>query len=289
MKIKIMTDSASDISVADEKRYSIAILPFEVMLGDKTYVSRVDFDEEGFYELMKTCDEIPKTSQITPYRFEEIYLENAKEGITDLVIVLINSEGSSTYGNSVLAIDMFYEDYPEYKDSFKVYTFDGQGYNAMYGEPVVRAAEMAQNGASVSEITDYLGGILPKRQIYFGIYDLKYAGKSGRIPTAAAFIGSKLNIKPVMKIHDHRITTAAKCIGERKLLEKVASLSFENMAEGSPYQVIYGSDPTCKDEIEKKMTDLLGYPPTGAYRIGAAVATNAGPKVVGVAFNVKEN
>lgn len=289
MKIKIMTDSASDISAADEKRFSIAILPFEVMLGDKNYLSRVDFDEEGFYNLMNTCNEIPKTSQITPYRFEEIYLENAEEGITDLVLVLINSEGSATYANSLLAIDMFYDDYPEYKDTFKVYAFDGQGYNAMYGEPVKEAAKMAQEGASVTKITDYLSDILPQRQIYFGIYDLKYAAKSGRIPSAAAFIGSTLNIKPVMKIHDHKIITAAKCIGERKLLEKVASLGIENMEKGSPYQVIYGSDAVCKEEIERKMSELLGYPPTGAFRIGAAVAANAGPKVVGVCFNVKKD
>ena len=59
-KIKIMTDSASDISSADEQKYSIEVIPFPITLGDKTYISRVDFDNEQFFDLMAQYDEIPK-------------------------------------------------------------------------------------------------------------------------------------------------------------------------------------------------------------------------------------
>ena len=108
------------------------------------------------------------------------------------------------------------------------------GYNALYGAPVVNAARMRENGASVEEILQYLTDILPRRQIYFGIYDLKYAAKSGRIPTAAAFVGTALNLKPVMKIFDSGITTAAKCRGERKLVETVAEMSIADMEPSTP-------------------------------------------------------
>ena len=86
---------------------------------------------------------------------------------------------------------------------------------------------------------------------------MKYAAKSGRIPTAAAFLGTKLNLKPVMKIADCSITTAAKCRGERKLVEKVAEMSVADME------------------------------PAAIYQIGAAVAANSGPRVVGVSFTRK--
>ena len=147
---------------------------------------------------------------------------------------------------------------------------------------------MAQEGASADEINRYLREILPKRQVYFGIYNLKYAGKSGRIPSAAAFVGDKLGIKPIMKIWDHAITTAAKCRGEKKIVAKVADMSVADMEPDSEYQIVYGSDRSCGEEITKKMTELLGYGPTGEYQIGAAVAANAGPKVVGVIFNAKQ-
>ena len=287
-KIQIMTDSASDISYADEREYNISVIPFPITLGDKTYTSRVDFDNQQFFDLMAQYDEIPKTAQITPFQFQEIYLQQARAGVTDLVLVLINSKGSSTYDNSVQAIDLFYEEYPEYRDVLHIHSFDGMGYNALYGSPVVHAAKMCAEGASLEEILNYLTDILPRRQIYFGIYDLKYAAKSGRIPTAAAFLGTALNMKPVMNIFDRSITTAAKCRGERKLVEKVAEMSIAAMEPGSPYEIVYGSDSSCLEELRRLMVQQLGYEPAAAYQIGAAVAANAGPRVVGAAFTRKK-
>ena len=287
-KIQIMTDSASDISVADEKQHNISVIPFPVTLGGKSYTSRVDFDNEGFYALMAEHDDIPTTSQITPFQFVDIYLQQARAGVTDLILVLINSKGSSTYDNSVQAIRLFHEDYPEYPD-FRVHSFDGMGYNACYGVPVVEAAKMLEAGAGVEEICAWLEDVLPRRQVYFGIYDLKYAARSGRIPTAAAFLGNKLNLKPVMKIFDREITTAAKCRGEKKLVEKIVQLSLSDMEPGTPYQVIYGCDEDCLEEICAAMREALGYGADGVYQIGAAVAANAGPRVVGVAFTRKKD
>lgn len=286
-KIQIMTDSASDISYADEQKYSISVIPFPITLGNRTYTSRVDFDNEQFFSLMAQYDDIPKTAQITPFQFQEIYLREAQTGVTDLILVLINSQGSSTYDNSVQAIDLFYEEYPEYRDSFHIHSFDGMGYNALYGSPVIHAAQMCEDGAAVEEILQYLTDILPRRQIYFGIYDLKYAAKSGRIPTAAAFLGTKLDLKPVMKIFDRSIKTAAKCRGERKLVGKVAEMSVSDMEPGTPYEIVYGNDATCLEELRCLMVQQLGYGPTAVYQIGAAVAANSGPRVVGVSFTRK--
>lgn len=287
-KIQIMTDSASDISAADEKQHNISVIPFPITLGGKSYISRVDFDNQGFFDLLAEHDDLPTTSQITPFQFVDIYLEQARAGVTDLILVLINSKGSSTYDNSVQAIGLFHEDYPEYAD-FRVHSFDGMGYNAYYGAPVVEAARMLEAGAGVEEICAYLEAILPRRQIYFGIYDLKYAAKSGRIPTAAAFLGNKLNLKPVMKIFDREISTAVKCRGEKNLVQKTAQLSLTDMEPGTPYQLIYGCDESCLEEIRTIMKEALGYEADSTYQIGAAVAANAGPKVVGVAFTRKKD
>lgn len=283
-----MTDSASDISYADEQKYSISVIPFPITLGDKSYTSRVDFDNEQFFTLMAQHDEIPKTAQITPFQFQQIYLREAKAGVTDLILVLINSKGSATYDNSLQAINLFFEEYPQYKEVLHIHSFDGMGYNALYGSPVVHAAQMCDDGASVEEILHYLTEILPRRQIYFGIYDLKYAAKSGRIPTAAAFLGSALKLKPVMKIFDHSITTAAKCRGERKLVEKVVEMSMADMEPGTPYELVYGNDISCLEELRHLMVQKLGYEPAAIYQIGAAVAANSGPRVVGAAFTRKK-
>ncbi len=283
-KIEIMTDSASDISFEDEKKYNIPIIPFPITIGDKSYLSRVEINNEQFFDLMATNDGIPKTAQITPYQFVKIYLEQAKAGVEDLILVLINSKGSSTYGNSVSAINMFYEEHPEFKDKMSIYSIDGMGYSSQYGAPVIQAIKMRDNGATAKEIVDYLTDIMPKREIFFGIYELKYAAKSGRIPSAAAFVGSMMNLKPVMRIFDREIKTAAKCLGEKNLLKKLVELTKQEMEPKTPYEIIYARDIDCIEQFRKMIVESLGYEPSAVYQTGAAVAANAGPKVAGISF-----
>lgn len=288
-KIRIITDSASDINYEDEKNLDIKILPFQVALGDKSYTSRVDFDNDGFYDLMTQYDEIPKTSQITPFEFQELYLEEAKAGYTDIILVLINSHGSATYGNSLMAKEMFFEEHPEYEGKLNIYNIDGKGYSALYGAPVVNAAEMIKEGKAASDIAAYLKEAIDNRRIYFGMYTLRYAGKSGRIPSAAAFVGDRLNLKPIMKISDNEITTGAKVRGESKLIPKIVDMCLADMKPDSPYEIIYGSDIDAGEELEARMLEKVGYGPTSYYQIGAAVAANAGPKTVGICFYLKDS
>ena len=286
-KIKIITDAASDISSEDELKYGIRVIPFQVTLGDESYTTRVDMDNAQFYARMAQCDEIPKTAQVNPFQFQEIYLQEAQAGYTDLILVLINSEGSATYGNSLLAAEQFFEEHPEYRDRVHIHSFDGLGYSALYGAPVIEAARMAESGADATAITAYLQDCLPQRQVYFGMYTLKYAAKSGRIPSAAAFLGDKLGLKPIMKIFDRAITTAAKCRGRRQAGPEGGGDDRREHPPRTPYEVIYGSDESSREEMTKLLTEKLGYPPAAAYQIGAVIAANAGPKVAGAAFTRK--
>lgn len=288
-KIRIVTDSVSDISYEDERNLDIRVLPVQIALGDKSYTSRVDFDNDGFYELMAQYDEIPKTSQITPFEFQELYLEEAEKGYTDIIMVLMNSHGSATYGNAVMAKEAFFDERPEYEGKLRIYIIDGKGYSALYGAPVVNGARMVREGKSAEEVDAYLRNAIDNRRIYFGMYTLKYAGKSGRIPSAAAFVGDRLNLKPIMKISDNEITTGAKVRGEGKLIPKIVDISLADMKPGSPYEIIYGNDVSVREEIEAMMKERAGYGPAGYYQIGAAVAANSGPKIVGLAFDLKES
>lgn len=286
-KLKIITDSASDITFAEEAAYAIRVIPFPIALGGKAYLSRVDFDNQGFYALMNQYpDDLPTTSQVTPFQFQEIIEEEVEQGHSELIFLLINSQGSATYSNAVLARDTYFDEHPEQVGQVKISVLDSRGYSSLYGYLVVEAAKMAQAGESLEAVEAYLSQALEKRMIYFGIYSLKYAGKSGRIPSAAAFLGDKLGLKPVMKIFDHEITTAAKARGEQRLISSLVELVARDIAPGTPYQLIYGSVVEDLEKLRLAMTQKLGYGPTGVYQIGAAIAANAGPRAVGVSFDI---
>lgn len=283
-KIKIMTDSASDISAENEKRYDIHIVSFKMALGEKSYTSRVDFDNEQFYGMMDEYDGIPVTSQITSYEFLENFKELYYDEYTDVIYVSINSEGSATYSNAVMARDMFYDEIPDAKDDFRITVIDGKSYTGGYGYAVVEAAKKAQKGVPANEIEAFIRDWVENSVIFFGMYSLKYAKKSGRIPAAAAFVGEIMGLRPVSRIQHNQITTEAKVRGDKAIVPKILELTVNEQIPKTPYCVVYGCDTEVRDEMVQAMTKKVGYPPADCYAIGSEVAVNAGPKVVGVIF-----
>ena len=286
-KIKIVTDSASDISYKNEDLYDIEVLPFQVTIGDESYTSRVDFDNAKFFALLEEAEDIPKTSQVTAFEFGELYGDLFEQGYTDVIYVSINSEGSATYYNAVQAKDQFFEDNPDAAGKFNIYCIDSKNYSAGYGYPVVEAAKMADKGCEAPEIVKYLRDWFESGVVYFGLYTLKYAKKSGRIPSAAAFVGELLGLRPILKIFDKQITTDDKVRGDSAVIPALAKKLTENIQEGSPYCIIYGNDSSLRDAMAAAATEAIGYPPADFYQVGAAVAINAGPEVAGVAFKTK--
>lgn len=286
-KIKIVTDSGSDISYKHEDLYDIEVLPFKVVIGDESYISRVDFDNAKFFEMMEETDEIPKTSQVTAFEFGELYGDLFDQGYTDVIYVSINSAASATYFNAVQAKEQFFEDNPDAADKMNIYCVDSKNYSAAYGYPVVEAAKMADKGASAEEIVAYLEDWLEHATIYFGIYSLKYAKKSGRIPAAAAFVGELIGLRPILRIFNKEIIIESKTRGDASVIPAVCKQCADQIEQGAPYVVICGNNIETRDELAAALTEAIGYPPTDAYQIGAAVAINSGPIAVGVAFKGK--
>lgn len=285
--VKIITDSVSDISLEEELSYGVRVLPFPVVIGGKSYLSRVELSNRDFFELMEQYpDEMPSTSQITPFGFQQIMEEEVAAGHEELIFVLINGRASATYTNACMAKQSFFEENPSLTDRVKIEVVDSRGYMTIYGVVVVEAAKMARNGAAFEEVADYVRQALEKRMIYFSMYSLKYAARSGRIPSAAAFVGDKLGMKPIMKIFDHEITTAAKVRGEKRMLEQLVEMACRDMKPGSAYQVMCGSNLEDRQTLQQILEDRLGYGPTGGYQICPAIAANSGPRAVGVSFDL---
>jgi len=286
-KIKFITDSASDISVQDEQALGIQVLSFPVSFGDNTMLSRVDFDEEKFYEMLEASDALPTTSQITVFQYGEVFEAAYAEGFTDVINTTINSEASGTYNSACLAAQMFYESHPEAEKSFHIHNVDGVGYTVMYGYAVVEGAKMAAEGKSADEIVAFMRDWVEHCVVYFVPYTLKYASKSGRIPSAAAFVGELVGLKPVMRISDHKIVTNDKIRGEKKIIPTIVKKSVAEIEPGTPYIVLCGNNLSERDALEAAMTEAVGYGPAMRGRIGAAITINAGPHAVGVAIRAK--
>lgn len=286
-KIKLMTDSASDISYENEELYDIQVVPFKIAVGDKSYVSRLDFDNDKFYQIMDEYEGIPMTSQVIPYEFVQFFEEHYNKGYSSVINLSINSHGSATHSNAVLAAEEFYALHPEAEGKFKIYNIDSATYTGAYGYAIVEAGKMVKEGRTAEEIVDFIKDWCQGVCVYFTPYSLKYAAKSGRIPSLAAFMGTALGIKPVMRLCDHEIVSVGKVRSEKHIIPELSKRALSEMEPNSPYCIVYGSDIDIGREMEAAMQAVTGYPAADYYQIGAAVATNAGPKVAGIIIKRK--
>ena len=286
-KIAILTDSCCDLPKETIKELGIKVLPFTLTVGGESFREMYDKSTKEFYELLETTDEIPKHSQISPITFEEAYKELFEKGYTDIISVSINSKGSGTFNNSVLAKNDFYDNNPEAEGKMRIYNIDSKCYTLFYGYPVMEAAKKIRRGAEPEEIVAYLEDWFNVSAIYAVPFTLKYAKKSGRISAAKAFAGELLGLKPVIMFADGNTETVDKIRGEKNIVSKLVEIVEKNMTPQTPYIMLHGKDDTVAKEVEKELAKKTGRKAEMFGSIGAVVTANIGPDLVAVVVRRK--
>lgn len=279
-KIKIITDSASDIPKEAEEEYGIEILPFPVTVGNDGYLERVDFTPEEFYDILLSAPKIPSTSQITTIRFKEAFEAAHEAGYTEIINVSINSGASSTYNNAIMARDELYEKHPDWREDFPIHLVDSKTYCMAYGYPVIEAAKKAAKGVPSGEILAYLEDWFDSVEVYLAPLTLEFAKKSGRIPCAAAFVGELIGLKPIIAMIDGKTEILEKVRGEKAVIPALLRRSVAAAVPQTPYILVRGMEKPIAEELLEKAKRQLNGELVGLYFAGAAVTINAGPKMI---------
>lgn len=282
-KIKFIVDSASDIPQEYLEKYDIDMMCFPITVGNRSFNDR-DISNHEYYDLIMDAEDLPHHSQLTQFAYADNFKKYYIEGYTDIFYVSIASKGSNTYNSSIMGRDMFFEADPDAKGKVNIRIVDSGNYSGAYGFPVVRAAMKAESGASADEIEGMLNEWYSDTEVHFGVFSLEFVKKSGRVSTAAAFVGEMLGLRPLIMIKHGVSSTLAKVRGDKAVVPKLASIVTDRIVPQSPYVVIQGYDREYADQLEKELTAKLGYPPEMRFEIGGVIAANSGPKMVGVSF-----
>ena len=106
MAVRIITDSGSDLSQKRAEKLGIKVIPLRFRFGEEEYLDGVTMSPKEFYERMEREEELPKTSQISPYTYTEAFKEAIDQG-DDVVYVSISSGVSGCFQSAVLAASEF--------------------------------------------------------------------------------------------------------------------------------------------------------------------------------------
>ena len=204
MSVKIVVDSTADMTAEVAKR--VKIVPLTVHFGEKEYVSGVDIDSKKFYEMLVESDELPTTSQPTPFAFEEAYREAIEEG-HDVVCITCSGGLSGTNQSANIAA----EEYPG-----KVFVVDSKTIAISLGILVEYALQLVDKGLSAEEIALNLLRKRDKVRLLALVDTLEYLKKGGRVSATVAFAGGLLNIKPVITVEDGVVKVLGKARGSKQ-------------------------------------------------------------------------
>lgn len=288
-RIKIITDSASDIPNGRAVELNIDIIPIPITIDGRGYLEGVDFSPREFYSIMESAKSIPTTSQIAPTTYCDQYHKSFQEGFTDIILISFTSTASGTYQRAVSAREVFYQNCPEAIGKMNITIMDSKMFSLAYGYPVMEAARMVQDGeTSVKVITDYLQYWFDHVEAYFTAFSFDYIKKSGRISCAASVVGEALGIRPIIQIKKGVMKIAFKPRGNHAVLKKFVDILQERIDPKSPYVMLTGSFPGVDEELCTLIEKATNKKPAGKYDVGASVAINSGPQMLGIGFLVKD-
>lgn len=275
--IRIITDSASDI--VGNTREDLVVLPVTITFGETQFRDGIDLTHRMFYEKLVECDELPVTSQVPPFAFEEAYRKIREQGDQAIVITL-SSKLSGTWQSAHIAAE-------EYADT--IHIVDSE--NASLGQHalVEYALRLKDEGMAPEEIVERLETDKKHIRLIALLDTLEYLKKGGRISKAAAMAGSLLSIKPVIAIQGGEVAILGKARGSKQgnnlLTEQIGQtggidfdkpffLGYTGFSDEMLQKYIIDHEALWKTSVDALETSS----------VGGTIGTHVGPGAIGVAF-----
>lgn len=277
MAIRIITDSASDISQAEAEELGIVVIPLTTTFGNTEYRDGVDLSHAEFYEKLIESDELPRTSQITPHAYAEAF--RTFDPTDDILVMVLSSKLSGTYESALLAAQEF----------SNVTVFDTL--NVTVGEriQVQFALQLIKQGLDINQVVENLTIKRDKVRLVALLDTLEYLKKGGRISAATAMAGTLLSIKPVIAIEDGVIEVIGKARGSKngnnlliQNVQKSGGIDFT-----MPFSLAYSglSDKLLRKYVKDSEALYAGKADElPVNTVGSTIGTHVGPGCIAVCY-----
>ena len=275
MTVKIITDSTSDITPEIASALGITVVPLYVHFGTEAYRDGVDITTDDFYQKLTQNKALPITGAPAPGLFADIYDILAEE-TDEILAIVVSSKYSATHEASVEGKELR-------KSKARLEIIDSESAMMGLGLVTISAAKAAQAGASLDEVIDIAHDSMRRVDMRMAFDTLEYLKRGGRIGTAQAFLGSMLNMNPILTIKDGYTEAVTRRRSRAKAMDYLCdfAMSFPSIEEMSI------EDATTPDDAETLAERLsTKFPRENIYRtkVSPVVGTHVGPHVLAVAI-----
>ncbi|MFD1850045.1 DegV family protein [Oceanobacillus bengalensis] len=288
MTIKILIDSASDLTKTYYNEYTLEMVPLTVHLDEKEYKDDgIAIRPKTVYDAMRN-GKSPKTSQVSPQTFKTVFTTYA-EANQPLLYIAFSSQLSGTYQTAKMMEQEVKEKYPD----APIHIIDTKCASIGYGLVALHAAKLAKEGASLEELIRDVTYQAEHMEHVFTVDNLEYLYRGGRVSKSAAFVGSLLKIKPLLHVDDGKLIPLEKIRGSKKVIGRMLEVmeargtDFKNQTIG----ICHGDDIERAEMLSSMIQEKFGVDKENIVMemIGATIGAHVGPGTLGLFFSNKPN
>lgn len=281
--VKIFADSTCDLSPELIEKYDIGVIPLNIILGDEAKKDIVEITPDQIYEWADANKTTPKTSSPEIGVVIDIFKPYTSLHY-DIVYIGISEQMSSTCQTIRLAAEeLGYE---------RIFVIDSMNLSTGIGLQAIRAAKMAERGASAEEIVEEISANRKNVRASFCVETLTYLWRGGRCNTVSALLGGALQLRPSILVKDGAMGVGRKYRGRMMSVFRNYLNDLEpELQKAVPDRVFIthsGVDQEIIDMIYHALEERNYFRHIDVTRAGGVISSHCGPGTLGVLFYVKE-
>jgi len=273
-RVALVTDSTAALSADLVAIHDITVIPLQVVIGTNSYDEGTEATPEAVARALRA--KIPvSTSRPGPPTFLRAYERAAQAGAEAVVSVHLSGDMSGTYESASLAAA---------DASIPVETVDSRHLGMATGYAVISAADALAKGAGAPEAAAAARARAAVTSALFYVDTLEYLRRGGRIGAAAAFVGSALAVKPLLKVDDGRIGPLEKVRTSSRAVSRLEDLAVEAAGDLQVDLAVHHlASPDCASTLADRLRNRVpGLHSLLVCEIGAVIGAHVGPGMLGV-------
>lgn len=278
MKLAVITDSSAYLSAETLQREDLYVLDIPVNIDGEEYVEGINLTAEEFYQKMAQAYELPKTSQPSIAKLDEILTSLKEQGYTHALGLFLSSGISGFYQNIQYMVD----DYEGLTIAFP----DTLITSAPLGIMVESVFNWKDQGDDFAIIQDKLAIQISHTSAFIMVDDLDHLVKGGRLSNGAAILGNLLSIKPILYFNDQGVIEVyEKVRTEKKATKRLIEIIKEATASGQ-YRVIviHGNATEKAEELRQHLLDSEVSTDISLATFGSVIGTHLGAGSIALGY-----
>ena len=277
MAVRIVTDSACDLTEDKISSLGIEVVPLSIRFGEEVHLDREELSIDDFYQQMESSDHLPQTAAPSPGAFAAAFGRQFEAGADVVVCINLSSGVSATMESAELGAR-------EVEGEVRI--VDSRSVTAGLGVIVTAAAQAAANGAAADEVVALAEDLRDRTRVYGAIDTLENLKKGGRIGNAQALLGSVLSIKPLIDISTGVVEEAGRQRTRRKSLVWLRDKVVEQVDQIDTLSVMHAQADDV-DDLVTMLADVVDPSIIQVGVIGPVVASHGGPGLIGLCFTLR--